>query len=113
MPGPANNEGADGNFLGGNTGYMFRVALGQLQIHKRWDWNGYFSYRYLESDATLGALADEDFHDGGTNAKGYVVGGSLGIGNNTWMALRLLDAEAISGPHYGTTSVFLDLNSNF
>lgn len=113
VPGPVNNQGAAGDFLGGNTGYMFRVALGQLAIHKRWDWNAYFGYRYLESDATLGALADEDFHDGGTNAKGYAIGASLGIGNNTWVTLRMLDAEAISGPHYGTNSVYFDLNSSF
>ena len=88
-------------------------ALGQLEIHKKWDWNAYFGYRYLESDSTLSALTDTDFHQGGTNAQGYAVGGSLGIGHNTWVAVRLLSAQAISGPHYGTDSVYLDLNSSF
>jgi hypothetical protein len=113
VPGPVNNLGANGNFLGGDTGYMVKVALGQLEIHKKWDWNAYFGYRYLESDSTLSALTDTDFHQGGTNAQGYAVGGSLGIGHNTWVAVRLLSAQAISGPHYGTDSVYLDLNSSF
>jgi hypothetical protein len=113
VPGPVNNLGANGNFLGGDTGYMVKATLGQVVIHKRWDWNAFFSYRYLESDSTLGAIADYDFHDGGTNAQGYIVGGSLGIGRETWLAVKLLSAQAISGPHYGTDSVFFDLNSSF
>ncbi len=113
VPGPVNNLGTNGNFLGGDTGYMVKLALGQLEIHRKWDWNAYFGYRYLESDSTLSALVDTDFHQGGTNAQGYAVGGSLGIGHNTWVAVRLLSAQAISGPHYGTDSVYLDLNSSF
>ena len=112
QPGPF-SYGGPGTFLGGNTGYMVKAALGQLEIHRRWDWNAYFGYRYLESDSTLSALADTDFHQGGTNAKGYVLGANVGIGHNTWVAVRLLSAQAISGPHYGTDSVQLDLNSSF
>lgn len=113
--GPDNNRGgAPGyNYEGGDTGWEVKVTLGDLVIHKLWDWNTTLQYRYLESDATLSALADEDFHDGGTNAQGYVVGGSLGIARNTWLALRLLAAQAVTGPHYGVDSVFLDLNSTF
>jgi hypothetical protein len=108
-----NNLGSDGEFLGGDTGYMAKVTLGQMEIRKVWDWSAFFSYRYLQSDATLDAIADADFHEGGTNAQGYILGGDLGVARNTWVELRLMNAQAVSGPHYGTEQIFLDLNSNF
>jgi hypothetical protein len=111
--GPQNNIGSNGHYQGGDTGYMVKATLGDLQIHKLWDWNIFATYRYLETDATLDAIADSDFHYGGTNAQGYILGGSIGIARNTWFQLRYFSAEAISGPHYGTQQVYLDLNSSF
>jgi hypothetical protein len=111
--GPVNNIGSNGHYQGGDTGYMVKATLGQLDIHKVWDWNTFLTYRYLQTDATLDAIADADFHYGGTNAQGYILGGSLGIARNTWLQLRYFSAEAISGPHYGTQEVYLDLNSSF
>jgi hypothetical protein len=82
-------------------------------MKQRWDWNVFLSYRYLQSDATLDAIADSDFHQGGTNAQGYILGGNLGIARNTWLNLKWLSAQAVSGPHYGTDTLFLDLNTRF
>jgi hypothetical protein len=113
VPGPVNNLGANREFLGGDTGYMMKATLGQLEMHKLWDWSAFFSYRYLQTDATLDAIADADFHEGGTNAQGYILGGDLGIAKNTWVEMRLMNAQAVSGPHYGTEQVYLDLNSRF
>jgi len=112
-PGPFNNIGNNSQYQGGDTGYMLKATVGQPEMHKRWDWNVFLSYRYLETDATLDAIADSDFHEGGTNAQGYIVGGDLGIARNTWLTLRLMEAQAISGPHYGTEQVFLDLQTRF
>jgi hypothetical protein len=111
--GPQNNIGSNGHYQGGDTGYMVKATLGQLEMHKLWDWNVFATYRYLETDATLDAIADADFHYGGTNAQGYILGSSLGIARNTWLQLRYFSAEAISGPHYGTQQIYLDLNSSF
>jgi len=111
--GPQNNLGSNGLYQGGDTGYMAKVTLGDLMIHKLWDWNTSVAYRYLQTDATLDSIADADFHLGGTNAQGYVVTGALGIANNTWLSLRYLSAEAISGPHYGNQVVQFDLLSSF
>jgi hypothetical protein len=118
-PGPVNNVGSIpkgatvGPYVGGDTGYMLKATVGQPEMHKRWDWNVFLSYRYLDTDATLDAIADSDFHEGGTDAQGYIVGGDLGIARNTWLTLRLMEAQAISGPHYGTEQVFLDLQTRF
>ena len=111
--GPQNNIGSNGHYQGGDTGYMAKATVGALEMHKLWDWNVFVSYRYLQTDATLDAIADADFHQGGTNAQGYILGGNLGIAHNTWLNFRYLSAEAISGPHYGTDTIFLDLNSSF
>jgi hypothetical protein len=111
--GPVNNIGSNGHYQGGDTGYMVKATLGQLQIQKLWDWNAFITYRYLQTDATLDAIADADFHYGGTNAQGYILGSSLGIARNTWLQLRYFSAEAIAGPHYGTQQIYLDLNSSF
>jgi hypothetical protein len=111
--GPQNNIGSNGHYQGGDTGYMVKATVGDLQIHKLWDWNVFATYRYLETDATLDAIADSDFHYGGTNAQGYILGGSMGIARNTWVQLRYFSSEAISGPHFGAQQVYLDLNSSF
>jgi hypothetical protein len=111
--GPQNNIGSNGHYQGGDTGYMVKASLGQLEIQKIWDWNLFASYRYLETDATLDSIADSDFHEGGTNAQGYILGGALGIARNTWLQLRYMSAREISGPPYGTSQVYLDLNSSF
>jgi hypothetical protein len=113
QPGPVNNLGNNGQYQGGDTGYMLKATVGQPEMHQRWDWNVFLSYRYLQTDSTLDAIADSDFHEGGTNAQGYILGGDLGIARNTWLTLRLMEAQAISGPHYGTEQVYLDLQTRF
>jgi hypothetical protein len=117
--GPVNNVTANGEFLGGDTGYMVKATFGKIDANdpakpwERWQWQTSISYRYLETDATLDALADADFHEGGTNAQGYVLIGNLGLAHNTWMQLRYISAQAIAGPHYGTDQIYVDLNTRF
>jgi hypothetical protein len=82
-------------------------------MQKAWDWNVFLTYRYLQTDATLDSIDDSDFHLGGTNAQGYIVGTSVGIARNTWLQLRYFSSETISGPHFGVNQVYLDLNSRF
>jgi hypothetical protein len=111
--GPVNNLGSNGYYQGGDTGWMLKTTVGNFELHKLWDWNASLSYRYLETDATLDAIDDSEFHLGGTNAKGYILAGNLGIARNTWLGLKWLSSEAVSGPHYGTDSLYLELNSRF
>jgi hypothetical protein len=115
-PGPVNNLGPNNHYQGGDTGYMLKATFGKPtydDIKNLWDWQSFVSYRYLETDATLDAIADADFHEGGTNAQGYILSGAMGIAHNTWVQVRYMSAEAISGQHYGTTQIYLDLNARF
>jgi hypothetical protein len=107
------NPTTNGQYSGGDTAYFIRAQLGALQIRKRWDWNVMVGYKYLESDSTLDSINDADFHLGGTNAKGYVLTGSLGIAKDTYVSLRYFDATTISGPQDNNQVLQLDLLSSF
>lgn len=80
-----------------DTGYMVRVAVGMPTMLLKGDWQLSLAYRYLEADAVLDAFTDSDFHLGGTNSKGFVVGGQYGLSRNTWLSARWLSSREISG----------------
>ena len=65
------------------------------------------------SDAVLDALTDSDFHLGGTNAKGFTVGGSYGVDDNAWLTLRWLSSDQIDGAPLSIDTLQFDLNTRF
>ncbi|SDX45210.1 putative porin [Lysobacter enzymogenes] len=117
--GPLNNfkptfdPAATGVFDGGDMGYYINLLVGQPKIEKAWDWNASIGYKRLESDAVPDAFTDSDFHLGGTNARGFIVGGALGLARNTWLGLRWLSANEVTGQPYSVDVVQLDLNTQF
>jgi hypothetical protein len=94
-------------------GYQLRLSVGRPQVLARGDWQFSAAYRYLERDAVLDAYADTDFRLGGTDSKGYILSGNYGIDRNTWLALRWLSADPISGPPLKIDVLQFDLNSRF
>ncbi len=100
-------------YTGGNQGWLTRLTVGHRQMKELWDWNAFVGYKYLESDAVIDAFADSDFGLGGTNLKGYFVGGSLALGPNVWTSLRWMSANQIAGAPYAVDIVQLDLNAKF
>lgn len=118
--GPVNNfaAGPDGTatqgaYSGGDTGWMVKTVIGRPEVVRLNDWNVVFGYKYLESDAVVDGFTDSDFHLGGTNAKGYFVGGAYGLGRNTYLNARWLSANEVSGPTYRNDVVQVDLNTKF
>ncbi len=83
---------------GDNRGYQVRVAIGSPSVQASSDWQLYFGYRKLGSDAVLDAFTDTDFGLGGTNSKGYFIGASKGLKYNTTLTLRYLAARSIDTP---------------
>lgn len=73
------------------------VTVGWPEIAKRRDWQVFTFYKHLERDAVLDAFADSDFHLGGTNAAGWILGGSYGLADNTWLTLKYMSADEIHG----------------
>lgn len=106
-------DNSNGPFNGGNQGWMTRVTVGHKEVKRLWDWNVHAGYKYLESDAMLDAFVDSDFGLGGTNLKGYFIGGNLGLSDNVWASLRWMSANNISGGPYSVDVVQFDLNARF
>ncbi|WP_295961297.1 putative porin [uncultured Xanthomonas sp.] len=111
--GPVNNLGNQGVFEGGDMGYALNLTVGQPKPIQPGEWNVSLGYRYLESDAVPDGFTDSDFHLGGTNARGFIVGGTYALARKTWLGLRWLSANQISGPPYAVDVLQLDLGAEF
>jgi hypothetical protein len=114
----ANNFGSSpdntvGPYKGGNQGWLARVTVGNTEIKHLGDWSVHAGYKYLESDATIDAFVDSDFGLGGTNLKGYFIGGNLGLSENVWASVRWLSANNIASVPYAVDVVQVDLNARF
>jgi hypothetical protein len=110
---PAGAPASAAPFVGGDTAWMVKLEVGPPEIVRRNQWNVYFGYKHLDSDAVLDAFTDNNFHLGGTNAKGYFTGVDYGIGKNTYIAARWLSADQVSGPTYRNDVLQVDLNTKF
>ncbi|RXT36479.1 putative porin [Bradyrhizobium betae] len=105
--------GTPGAYEGGNKGWLARLTVGNKEVKHLWDWNAHVGYKYLESDAMVDAFVDSDFGLGGTNLKGYFIGGNVGLGENVWASVRWMSANNIAGLPYAVDIVQLDLNARF
>jgi hypothetical protein len=114
-PNVTNTQGnsVPGAFDGGSLGYQARILFGYPEIHERWQWNFNATYKYLESDAVPDAFTDSDFHVGGTNAKGYIIGATLGLAHSVDLTARWLSAREITSLPYTVDVVQVDLNARF
>ncbi len=93
--------------------YRLEFRVGNPDIARPLAWRAFVAYHYAERDAVLDAFTDSDFHRGGTDAEGYIIGGELGLTDNTWVRLRYLSADEIDGPPLGIDVLQLDLNGRF
>jgi hypothetical protein len=96
-----------------DEGYQVGLSVGYPKIQERWEWLAFLRYKYLEADAVLDAFTDSDFHLGGTNAKGWILGGSLGLYKNVWVDLRWLTSDEIKGPQFSVDTLQVDLNVKY
>lgn len=94
-------------------GWQTQVTVGKPAMALPGDWQAFFGYRYVQRDAVLDAFTDSDFNLGGTNAKGYFLGGSYGLDRNTWLTARWLSANSIDGLPFGVDTLQVDLNAKF
>jgi polyhydroxyalkanoate synthesis regulator phasin len=94
-------------------GYSADLLVGWPQMNKLWDWQVFGSYKYLQRDAVLDAFTDSDFHLGGTDAQGYIIGGKLGLAKDVWLRGRWLSANEIDASPLGIDVLQLDLNAKF
>ena len=113
ITGPVNNINSGGSYNGGNNAWIAQFKIGSGALQKRWDWDFGVAYRYVESDAVIDGFCDSDFGGGGTNLKGWSVGGNLALSKNVFIGARWLNANAIAGPTYKLDILQLDINARF
>jgi hypothetical protein len=113
ITGPVNNINNGGSYNGGNNAYIMQMKVGSGALQKRWDWDFGIAYRYVESDAVIDGFCDSDFGGGGTNLKGWSVGGNLALARNVFIGARWLSATGIAGPTYKSDILQIDLNARF
>jgi hypothetical protein len=96
-----------------SLGYYIDLRIGRPVVAKRGEWAVFTNYRYLQRDAVVDAFTDSNFHLGGTDTKGYVIGGELGVTKDTWLRVRWLSADEIDGAPLGIDTLQADLNARF
>jgi len=94
-------------------GWQTRVTVGWPVFKQPYNWRVFAGYRYLERDAVLDAFTDSDFRLGGTDHKGYFIGGSLALDKNAWVSGKWMSADEIDGLPFSVDVLQLDFNARF
>jgi hypothetical protein len=98
------------------TGYQTEVSYGSNVLDHGGAWRAFIGYRYLERDAVLDAFTDQDFHLGGTDAKGYFIGGDYSLTERVWARVRYMSFDTVEGaptPPFGVDVWQAELNARF
>lgn len=123
---PVNNGGSGGSgnicdtdlakrtpYVAGRDGYSFSVELGRREPWNFGEWRVFGEWRSLGSDAVLDAFTNDEFHLGGTNARGFILGAQAGLFHNTNLQVRWFSANEITGEPLAIDEVMIDLNARF
>jgi hypothetical protein len=101
-------------------GYQLRLDVGHNSFNgsagseiKPKDWSILLGYKYIEADAVLDAFTDSDFHLGGTDAKGWLLGANYAVDKNAWLSTRYFSADSITGLPLSIDVLLLDFNAKF
>ena len=96
-----------------SMGYSVRMTVGWPVVNRKGRWHVFGGYKYLGRDAVLDSYTDSNFQFGGTNAKGFWVGGRYGLAKNTWTQFRWFSTDPIDGPDAGIDTLGFDLSTRF
>ncbi|RAS38958.1 putative porin [Paraburkholderia bryophila] len=116
---PVNNyeattvNASQSDYRSGPNGYLAKVTFGEPDPSSKGQWNFSVAYKYLQPDATLDAFNDPDFHLGGTNARGYILGAAYAVARDTWLSARYLSAKEVYGPPVSIDVLQIELNARF
>lgn len=103
-----------------SEGYQVRLDVGSNSFNgpswvevKPNDWQVSLGYKRIEADAVLDGFNDSDFHLGGTDTKGWLLGANYGIDKNAWLSARYFSADSITGLPLAIDVFLLDFNAKF
>ncbi|MDP3850458.1 MAG: putative porin [Luteolibacter sp.] len=109
-----NNRGSgSGAFEGGNNAWNLALQAGKPKLETRGDWLVSLGYRYVESDAVVDGFTDSEFGGGGTNVKGFSLGGTMALSPNVRTGIRWMSSDEIAGPPLGSDILQIELNAKF
>ncbi|PLP98488.1 putative porin [Cupriavidus pauculus] len=116
--GIVNNFGGSGgtsreDFKSGGNAYMFQATFGKPTPAARGDWNVLAGYKRIEPDAMPDGYNDSTFHGGGTNARGYYLGGSYALDKNAWVTGRWISTKEVFGPPLSIDTLQFEFNARF
>ena len=109
-----NNLDSNGEIESGANAWMVQFTLGNaLDLKRKGDWNLFAGYKYIQPDALPDGFNDSSFHLGGTNAKGYILGGNYGLAKNVYATGRWMSTEAVYGAPFDIDVLQLEINTRF
>ncbi|WLH38106.1 putative porin [Pseudomonas sp. FP2196] len=109
-----NNLDSNGDIESGANAWMVQFTLGNaLDLKRQGDWNMFAGYKYIQPDALPDGFNDSSFHLGGTNAKGYFIGGNYGLAKNVYATGRWMSTEAVYGAPFDIDVLQLEINTRF
>jgi Putative porin len=109
-----NNLDSSGEIESGANAWMVQFTLGNaLDLKRKSDWNLFAGYKYIQPDALPDGFNDSSFHLGGTNAKGYFMGGNYGLAKNVSATGRWMSTEAVYGAPFDIDVLQLEINTRF
>jgi hypothetical protein len=101
-----------GSYVAPRTkGYRADISFGSNGTPRFGTWRAWVGYRYLQRDAVLDAFNDEDFHLGGTDAKGYTLQYDFNFNPRVFLRLKYMSANSIDGPPLLINVGQIDLNA--
>lgn len=114
-PGVLINPLGDGDTTpkSGPNAFMVQATLGKPELQDVGDWNVMLGYKYIEPDALPDAYNDSTFHLGGTNARGYYIGGAYAIDKKTTINGRWLSSREVYGQPIAIDVLQVELNTRF
>lgn len=102
-----------GSYDPGAVGWGAALRVGRDNPINWGEWKLLGGYRHIDTDAVIDAFNSSEFHNGGTNARGFFLSGSLGIGGGTSIGGRYYATEEVTGPRNAIDTLIVDLNAEF
>lgn len=94
-------------------GYESELRFGSPKLDHGGAWDAFVGYRYVQRDAVLDAFTDQDYHLGGTDNKGYILGSEVSLTSRVWLRLRYMPFDAIDGPPLSVDVWQFEINARF
>ena len=109
-----NNFGDNGDVESGPNAWMLQATLGRsYDMKEKGDWLAFVGYKYIQPDALPDAFNDSSFHQGGTNARGYYIGGSYAFDKNVYGVLRWMSTREVYGAPLSIDTMQFEINARF